>query len=270
MTEDKIKVEENKVDKIKVKEKRMTFLEASLRSIEKLSDDKIEMMRSAGIIDEEKFKEYDIEKLAKLLSLDAKTAVEIKNHVYDSLQKRYEKELINKIAEMQKINIELANESEKITGENNVLFETNKVLRGKYNALSEKLSKLEDAQKALQNEIAKAQVESNKISGEMNFLKAEREKLIAQIEKKHEILGSLLFRFKSIKSSYEFMKGESVFSEALLQHLGLLLDDALKHKKELEHSVLSTEDTLEQVFVELNDTIKKGKVLFYNNIKQGY
>ncbi len=237
-----------------------------LGSFSSLGEKAIDALKGVDLLDERNFLKATVAKLADALHISPDEAAKVKDRVNEDIKKRQEAEIVAKLRELEKINLLLLKESEKLVSENSALIGFNKQLQEKYGLLFSRHQEIEAEYKALKNTIATAQVEFNRLSLEISFLKDERARLVDLIDGKNDVLGKLLNRFEAIRTSYEFAKGEEVASKDLLAHLENLLDGAFKQKHSLEKKVVSTTEAFEKIHSEINDIIKKGKLYYYEKL----
>jgi hypothetical protein len=86
------------------------------------------------------------------------------------------------------------------------------------------------------------------------------------VEEKHLLLDDLFRRFNSIRSSFEFVSGETGFAEDIIVNVEGLMNKALMQKKSLKDKIASSEESMEKLFSEFNEIVRKGKMEFYRNI----
>ncbi|MBF0205759.1 MAG: hypothetical protein HQK53_02610 [Oligoflexia bacterium] len=241
----------------------LSHFEFLLKTFSPISDQDITLLKEHGVMNENDFNRSDPLDLANTLDMPFGRILELKAIFQEYGQLKEKRELGFKVLEMHKINMELTKEIENLSSANNILIEGNKGLRNKsdqiYPQYLEKIQLMRD----LQNKITTAQIESNRLAMEIAFLKEERTKLSSQAEEKHLSLGKILRRIETVKKSYDFIKGETTFSQDLLDHLDSLLGDALKCGRVLGDKLDDTERSLESALSEISETIKKGKTIFY-------
>jgi chromosome segregation ATPase len=170
------------------------------------------------------------------------------------------------VAELHTINEQLSAECDRVAAANNTLLMNNKELKNQYPVVSEQHDQEVKNFKALQSRAVSARIESNRLSTEINFLKEEHQKLLDLVEEKHLLLDDLFRRFTTIRSSFEFVSGETGFAQDIMTNVEGLLNKALKQKKALNDRIASAEVSMEKLFSEFNEIIRKGKTEFYRNL----
>lgn len=244
----------------------LSFLETTLRSFSAIGENEIRVLKKYKLLDEERFINTDATAIAGILGLNTNAAFEVKELVHRRIKERTMQDVTVRAVEMQRINEQLADEIERITEVNNTMFMNNKELKSNYAAISVQHDREAEGLKGLQGRAADSHIEFNRLAAEIEFLKNERKKLLDTVEAKHELLDNLLKRFTSIRAGYEFVSGEAGFAEDLVAHLESLLKKAFTQKKSLTSKIESSEESLERLFFEFSDIVRKGKMAFYENI----
>ena len=73
-------------------------------------------------------------------------------------------------------------------------------------------------------------------------------------------------RVTSIRGSFEFVSGETGFALDIMTNVEGLLNKALKQKKALNDRIASAGESMEKLFSEFNEIVRKGKTEFYRNL----
>ena len=155
---------------------------------------------------------------------------------------------------------------DRVIAANNTLLMSNKNLNNQYPVVSEQVDLEVKNFKALQSQVVSARLETNRLSTEINFLKEEHQKLMDLVEEKHLRLDDLFRRFTGIRSSFEFVSGETGFAQDLMTNVEGMLNKALKQKKTLNDKIASSEESMEKLFSEFNEIVRKGKTAFYRSL----
>ncbi|MBF0301212.1 MAG: hypothetical protein HQK51_21060 [Oligoflexia bacterium] len=239
-----------------------------LKNFSSLTDIEVQSLKAKGILNEQDFLSTDPLDLISITGRTSNTVMELIYLFNEYSRIKEAMQITEKVLAIHKANRQLMSEIERLTSSNNVLIESNRNLQSKYEQILPVHAKKIEEMKNLQNKVTTSQIECNRLAMEINFLKDERYKLSMVAEEKHIILGKLLKRIDSIKKGHDFMKGETVFSEDMLLHLESLLGDALNCGQKFGEKLEDTKTSLETLFSELNETIKKGKLIFYKELKQ--
>jgi chromosome segregation ATPase len=170
------------------------------------------------------------------------------------------------VAELHTINEQLSAECDRLAAANNTLLMNNKNLKTEYPVVSEQYDLEVESFKALQSRVVSARIESNRLSTEINFLKEEHQKLLDLVEEKHLLLDDLFRRFTAIRSSFEFVSGETGFAADIMTNVEGMLNKALMQKKLLNDKIASSEESIERLFSEFDEIVRKGKKEFYRSI----
>jgi len=139
-------------------------------------------------------------------------------------------------------------------------------LNNQYPVVSEQVDLEVKNFKALQSRVVSARIESNRLSTEIGFLKEEHQKLLDLVEGKHLLLDDLFRRFTALRSSFEFVSGETGFAQDLMTNVEGLLNKALMQKKLLNEKITSSEESMEKLLSEFDGIVRKGKTEFYRSI----
>ena len=201
-----------------------------------------------------------------MTGLTTNAAFEVKDLLHRSMEQRARQDIARRVAELHRINEQLSAECDRVAAANNTLLMNNKNLKNQYPVVSEQHDLEVKNFKALQSRVVSARIESNRLSTEINFLKEEHQKLLDLVEEKHLLLDDLFRRFTGIRSSFEFVSGETGFAQDIMTNVEGLLNKALKQKKTLNDKIASSEESMEKLFSEFNEIIRKGKTEFYRNL----
>ena len=242
------------------------FCEDVLRSFPSIGDQEIKILKEQGLLDEERLLSTDALALARITGIATNTAFEIKDLLHRSVEQRARQDVARRVAELHMINDQLSAECDRIIAANNTLLMNNKNLKTQYPLVSEQHDLEVKNSKELQSRVVSARIESNRLSTEINFLKAEHQKLLDLIEEKHLLLDDLFRRFTGIRSSFEFIKGETGFAQDIMTNVDGMLNKALIQKTSLNDKIASLEGSMEKLFSEFNEIVRKGKTEFYQNI----
>ena len=244
----------------------VSFCEDVLRSFPSVGDPEITILKEQGLLDEERLLNVDALDLARITGIPTNAAFELKDLLHRSIEQRAKQEVARRVAELHTINEQLSAEGDRVAAANNTLLMNNKELKNQYPVVSEEYDREVENFKALQSRAVSARIESNRLSTEINFLKDEHQKLLDLVEEKHLLLDDLFRRFTSIRSSFEFVSGETGFAQDIMTNVEGLLNKALKQKKALNDRIASAEVSMEKRFSEFNEIIRKGKTEFYRNL----
>ncbi|MBF0365823.1 MAG: hypothetical protein HQK50_09635 [Oligoflexia bacterium] len=245
-----------------------TPFEFILKHFSSLGEHEVQCLKEKGIFSEQDFLGSDPLELASHLGVATNIVMELMAFFEQYNKVKENLELAEKVFKIYQLNCQLNSDIEALTSDNNILIESNKNLHLKYDQIHPLYTQKIEEMKKLQNLVTTSQIECNRLAMEINFLKDERHKLSLVAEEKHLILGKLLKRIDSLKKSYDFIKGETIFSEDMLLHLESLMEDALSYGQVFGEKLENTKESLETLFSELNETIKKGKTIFYKELKQ--
>jgi hypothetical protein len=246
------------------------YCEELLRSLPAIDDREVKLLQERGLLDEERLLNTDALELARIAGISTNTAFEIKNLLRSGAEQRASQEIARRVAELRAINEELSAECERLIAANNTLLTNNKKgnknLKNQYPVVSEQYDLEVKNFKELQGRVVSARIESNRLSTEISFLREEHQKLLDLVEEKHLLLDDLFGRFNSIRSSFEFINGETGFAEDIVMNVEGLLNKALMQKRSLSDKIASSEESMEKLFSEFNSIVKKGKMEFYRSI----
>ena len=243
-----------------------SFCEDVLRSFPSIGDREITILKEQNLLDEEGLLNVDAVDLARITGIPTHAAFELKDLLHRSIEERARQDVARRVAELHTINEQLSAECDRVAAANNTLLMNNKELKNQYPVVSEQHDQEVKNFKALQSRAVSARIESNRLSTEINFLKEEHQKLLDLVEEKHLLLDDLFRRFTTIRSSFEFVSGETGFAEDIMTNVEGLLNKALKQKKALNDRIASAEVSMEKLFSEFNEIIRKGKTEFYRNL----
>jgi len=244
----------------------VTFCEDLLRSLPSIGDPEITILKEQGLLDEERLLNTDALDLARITGIPTHAAFELKDLLHRSIEERAKQDVARRVAELHMINEQLSAECDRVAAANNTLLVNNKDLKTRYPVVSEGYDGEVKNFKALQNRAVSAHIESNRLSAEINFLKEEHQKLLDLVEEKHLLLDDLSRRFTSIRGSFEFVSGETGFARDIMTNVEGLLNKALIQKKALNNKIASSEESMEKLFSEFNEIVRKGKTEFYRNL----
>ncbi|HLA27991.1 MAG TPA: hypothetical protein VJZ49_08855 [Syntrophales bacterium] len=242
------------------------YCEELLRTHPSIDDREVQILQEHGLLDAERLLKTDALELARITGISTNTAFEIKNLLRNNAEQRASQDMARRVAELTTINEQLSAECDRLIAANNTLLASNKNLKNQYPVVSEKYDLELSNFKALQSRVISTRIESNRLSTEINFLRDEHQKLLDIVEEKHVLLDDLFRRFNSIRSSYEFVSGETGFAEDIMMNVEGLLNKALKQKKSLHDKIALSEESMEKLFSAFNSIVKKGKMEFYRNI----
>jgi len=242
------------------------FVEASLRSFPSIGDPEIKILKEQGLLDADRLMNTDALELVRIAGLTPNTAFEVKELLYRTVEQRARQDVARRVAELHGLNEQLSAECDRIAAANNTLLMNNKNLKNQYPAISEQYDQEASNSKALQGRVVSARIESNRLSTEIGFLKEEHQKLLDLVEEKHLLLDDLFRRFTAIRSSFEFVSGETGFAQDLMTSVEGLLNKALMQKKLLNERIASSEESMEKLLSEFNEIVRKGKTEFYRSI----
>jgi hypothetical protein len=237
-----------------------------LRSVVAIGDPEIMILKEQGLLDADRLLNTEAVELARVAGISTNAAFEIKGLLQRDTEQRASQDVTRRVAEMKMINEQLSAECDRIIAANNTLLMNNKNVKSEYPVVSEQYDLEIRNFRALQSRVVSARIESNRISTEINFLRDEHQKLLDLVEEKHVLLDDLYRRFTGIRSSIEFVSGEAGFTEDMMMFVEGLLDKALIQKKSLNEKITSSEESMEKLFSEFNEIVKKGKTAFYRNI----
>jgi len=204
--------------------------------------------------------------LARITGISTNVAFEIKNLLRHDAEQLASQDVARRVVELTTINEQLSAECDRVIAANNTLLMNNKNLKSQYPAISELYDiEIQDSS-ALQSRVVSARIESNRLSTEINFLRDEHQKLLDLVEEKHLLLDELFRRFNSIRSSFEFVSGETGFAEDIIMNVDGMLNKVLMQKKSLNDKIASSEESMEKLFFEFNEIVRKGKMEFYRTV----
>ena len=244
----------------------VSFCEDLLRSLPSIGDPEITILKEKGLLEEERLLNVDALDLARITGIPTHAAFELKDLLHRSIEERAKQDVARRVVELHTINEQLSAECDRVAAANNTLLVNNKDLKNQYPVVSEVYDREVKNFKALQNRAVSAHIESNRLSTEINFLKEEHQKLLDLVEEKHLLLDDLSRRFTSIRSSFEFVSGETGFTQDIMTNVEGLLNKALKQKKALNDRIASAGESMEKLFSEFNEIVRKGKTEFYRNL----
>jgi hypothetical protein len=244
----------------------VSFCEEILRSFPSIGEREMAILKEQGLLDEERMLNVDALDLARMTGLPTNAAFELKDLLHRSIEERARQDVARRVAELHTINEQLSAECDRVAAANNTFLLNNKELKNQYPVVSEEYDREVENFKAVQSRAVSARIESNRLSTEINFLKEEHQKLLDLVEGKHLLLDDLFQRFSTIRSSFEFVSGETGFAQDIMANVEGLLNKALKQKKALNDKIASSEESIEKLFSEFNEIVKKGKTEFYRSI----
>ena len=244
----------------------ISFIEAVLRTFPPLGEKEIAALKAHNLLDEERLLNTDATEITRITGLTTQGAFEVKELLLRSIEERAKQDVARRVMEMQRINEQLSVECERVTAANNTMFTGNKELKSRYAAITEQHDAEVEIMKVLQSRVVSARIESNRLSTEIDFLREERQKLHDLVEEKHLLLDDLFKRFSALRSSFEFVSGETGFAQDIMSHLEGLLSKAMTQKKSLKDKIVTSEESLEKLFTEFNEIVRKGKTEFYKSI----
>jgi hypothetical protein len=242
------------------------YCEELLRTLPAIADREVKVLQERGLLDAERLLNTDALELARITGISTNTAFEIKNLLRSDAEQRASQDVARRVAELREINGQLGAECDRLIAANNTLLANNRNLKSQYPVVSEQYGLEMKNFKELQSRVVSARIESNRLSTEINFLREEHLKLLDLVEEKHLLLDDLFRRFNSIRSSFEFVNGETGFAEDMVMNVEGLLNKALMQKRSLNDKIASSEESMEKLFSEFNSIVKKGKMEFYRNI----
>jgi hypothetical protein len=237
-----------------------------LRSFPAIGDAQITVLKARGLLETERLLETDALDLARVTGLSPQTAFEVKDHLRRRVDQQTREEVARRVAELNRINEQLSAEGDRVATANQTLLRSNKQLKDLYAAVSEQYDREVGDFKALQSRVVSARLESNRLSTEINFLKEAHQKLLELVEDKHRVLDDLFRRFAGLRSSFEFVSGETGFAQDVMAYVEGLLNKAFVQKKSLQDKIASSEESMERLFSEFNKIVQKGKTDFYRNL----
>ena len=171
-----------------------------------------------------------------------------------------------KVGEMVAINKQLALESEQISKDNNRLFDQAKRNKSSYEAVLSKLKEKEAELKSLQHEITDARTACNHLLNDVVFLRDKNIELNKWVDDKSQTLGKLLSRVATVKRNYDFITGESAFSEDIISSLDALLSNTFDQKKTINDRLTEAKKDMDTLYEELQTTLRAGKHSFYSDM----
>lgn len=242
------------------------FCEDVLRSLPAIGDREVGILKEQGLLDAEKLLNADPLELARMTGMAANTAFELKERLRRVVEQRAKQDVERRVAELSMINEQLSAECDRITAANNTLLVNNKNLKSQYPVISEQYEQETKNFKDLQSRVVSARIESNRLSTEINFLREEHQKLMDLVEEKHVVMDDLFRRFNGVRCSFEFVSGETAFAQDVMANVEGLLNKALTQKKLLNDKIASSEESIEKLFSEFNEIVRKGKIEFYRSI----
>ncbi|MBI4766558.1 MAG: hypothetical protein HY787_18490 [Deltaproteobacteria bacterium] len=242
------------------------FCEEILRSFPSIGEQEIKLLKDRDLLEEERLLNLDALELARMAGLTPHIAFEVKDLLRQSLEQRAKQDIARRVVELKRINGYLNADCDRMGAANQTLLMNNKNLKNQYPLISEQANLEANKYKALQSQVVSARIETNRLSTEINFLKEEHQKLLDLVEEKHLAVDDLFKRFTDIRSSFEFVLGETSFAQDLMANVESLLNKALSQKKTLNRKIASCEESMEKLFSEFNEIIKKGKTDFYRSL----
>lgn len=240
--------------------------EEILRTLPSIDDRAVKILKEQGLLDAEKLLNTDTVELARIAGISNNAAFEIKNLLHRDAEQRASQDIARRVAELKAINEQMSAECERVIAANNTLLLNNKNLKSRYPVVSEQYDLEIRSAAALKSRVVSARIESNRLSTEINFLRDEHQKLLDLVEEKHLVLDDLFRRFNSIRSSFDFVSGETGFAEDIIMNVEGLLSKALTQKKTLNDKIASSEESIEKLFAEFNEIVRKGKMQFYRTL----
>jgi hypothetical protein len=242
------------------------YCEELLRTLPSIGDPVVKILQERGLLDVDRLLNADALELSRTTGISTDAVYEIKNLLRREAEQRAGEDVLRRVAEFKTINEQLNAECDRLIAANNTVLASNKNLKNQYPAVSEQYDLEVQNCKALQSRVVSARIESNRLSTEINFLRDEHQKLIDMVEEKHLLLDELYSRFTSIRSSFEFVSGETGFAQDLIMNVEGLLNKVLLQKKSLNDKISLSEESMEKLFSEFNSIVKKGKMEFYRSI----
>jgi hypothetical protein len=243
-----------------------SFCEDVLRTFPSIGDPEIKILKEHGLLEAERLLNTDVLDLARIAGITTNTAFKVKELLHRNVEERAKQDVARRLVELHMINEQLSAECDKVTAANNTLLMNNKNLKTQYPVVSEQHDLEVKNFRALQSRVVSARIESNRLSTEINFLKEEHQKLLDLVEEKHLLLDDLFRRFTSIRSSFEFVSGETNFAQDIMTNVEGMLNRALMQKKVLNDKIALSEESIEKLFSDFNEIVKKGKTEFYRSI----
>lgn len=243
-----------------------SYCEELLRTLPAFDDREVMILRELGLLDAERLLNTDALELSRITGFPTDRSFEIKNLLRSDAEQRAKQDVARRVAELRGINKQLSAECDRLIAANNTLLSSNKNLKTQYPIVSEQYDIEVKNFKEIQSRVVSARIESNRLSTEINFLRDEHQKLLEMAEEKHVLLDDLFRRFNSIRSSFDFINGETGFAEDIMMNVEGLLNKALMQKKSLHDKIASSEESMEKLFSEFNAIVRKGKMEFYRNI----
>jgi hypothetical protein len=243
-----------------------SFCEDVLRSFPSIDDPEIKILKEHGLLDAERLLNTDVLDLARIAGITTNTAFAVKDLLHRNAEERAKQDVARRVAELHMINEQLSAECDKVASANNTLLKNIKNLKTEYAVVSQQYDLEIGNFKVLQGLVVSARIESNRLSAEINFLKEEHQKLLDLVEGKHLLLDDLSRRFTGIRSSFEFVSGETGFAQDIMANVEGLLNKALMQNKLLNGKIASLEESIEKLFSEFNEVVRKGKTEFYRSI----
>ena len=243
-----------------------SFCEDVLRSFPSIADQEIKILKEHGLLDAETLLNTDASDLAGIAGVTTNAAFEIKELLHRNVAERAKQDVARRVAELHMINEQLSAECDRLAAANNTLLMNNKNLKSEYPVVSEGHDLEVKNFKAVQSRVVSARIESNRLSTEINFLKEEHQKLLDLVEEKHLVLDDLFRRFTAVRSSFEFVSGETGFATDVMTNVEGLLNKALMQRKLLNDKIASSEESIQKLFSEFNEIVRKGKTEFYRSI----
>ncbi len=175
--------------------------------------------------------------------------------------------LLQRLQDLQDRTVFCAQEIEKVTLENQTLFEGNKVLQQEYSQTTQAHVESKESFRVLQNKVATAQIECNRLLLEVQFLTSERAGVLQNLENEYSGLMNMAKRYKDLQRGYDLAKDETGVYEDLLTQVDSLLGRTRHENKVLIEKTSDSEKTMENLIGELRTIIKKGKVQFYSQLE---
>lgn len=243
-----------------------SLCENLLRTSPSIGDQEIRILQEHGILDVEKLLKTDASDLAKITGMTTNTAFEVKELLRRAVEENAKQDVARRVAELHMINEQLNSECDRVAAANNTVLMNNKNLKNQYPVISEQYNLEAKNFKALQSRVVSARIESNRLSTETGFLKDEHQKLLDLVEEKHLLLDELFRRFSTVRCSFDFVSGETGFAQDMMKNVEGMLNKALMQKNVLYDKIASSEASMEKLFSEFNDIVRKGKTEFYRSI----
>jgi len=240
--------------------------EGLLRALPSIGDAQISALKAHDLLDVQRLLNADALELATKAGLATNTAFEIKELLRREVELRAKRDLERRVAELSRINEQLSAECDGLASANNTLLTNNKVLKTKYPVISAEHDAEVRNFRDLQSRVVSARLESNRLSTEISFLRDEHRGLLELVEEKHVVLDDLLRRFNGVRSSFEFVSGETAAAQDVMSNVEGLLKKALTQKKVLNEKIASSEESIEKLLSEFNEIVRRGKTEFYRSI----